>query len=84
MPQKRILSLWFPRLAAERVMRLERGLPAGPLAVVADQRGAHRHAGQLGGLLVATDRIKVATKARVLRGHIHHEGQPTEDERGQG
>jgi len=40
MPQKRILSLWFPRLAAERVMRLERGLPSGPLAVVADQRGA--------------------------------------------
>ena len=40
MPQKRILSLWFPRLAAERVLRLERGLPGGPLAVVGDQRGA--------------------------------------------
>ncbi|MCB1349911.1 MAG: DNA polymerase Y family protein, partial [Maritimibacter sp.] len=40
MPQKRLLSLWFPRLAAERVMRLDRGLPAGPLAVVADRRGA--------------------------------------------
>ncbi len=40
MPQKRILSLWFPRLAAERIMRLGRGLAPGPLAVVADQRGA--------------------------------------------
>ena len=40
MPQKRILSLWFPRLAAERLMRLERGLACGPLAVVADRRGA--------------------------------------------
>ena len=40
MPPKRLLSLWFPRLAAERVARFERGLPAGPLAVVADRRGA--------------------------------------------
>ncbi len=40
MSRKRILSLWFPRLAAERVMRLDRRLPSGPLAVVADQRGA--------------------------------------------
>ncbi len=32
---RRILSLWFPRLAAERVLRLERGALSGPLAVVA-------------------------------------------------
>ncbi len=40
MPPKRHLSLWFPRLAAERFLRLERGLPAGPFVVVADQKGA--------------------------------------------
>ncbi len=32
---RRILSLWFPRLAAERVMRQGRGMIDGPLAVVA-------------------------------------------------
>ncbi|MFC3613270.1 Y-family DNA polymerase [Lutimaribacter marinistellae] len=36
MSKRRILSLWFPRLGAERVMRAERGLPPGPLAVVAE------------------------------------------------
>lgn len=40
MPRKRFLSLWFPRLAVERLARLDRGLAPGPLAVVADQRGA--------------------------------------------
>lgn len=49
MPQRRILSLWFPRLAAERVLRLHRhGLaldhdPEGralPFAIVANDRGA--------------------------------------------
>ncbi|MBV7407569.1 DNA polymerase Y family protein [Maritimibacter sp. DP1N21-5] len=40
MPPKRHLSLWFPRLAAERLIRLERGLPPGPFVVVEDQRGA--------------------------------------------
>ncbi|MGH1367889.1 MAG: DUF6504 family protein [Maritimibacter sp.] len=40
MPAKRYLSLWFPRLAAERMLRLERGLPTGPFVVVEDQRGA--------------------------------------------
>lgn len=40
MPAKRHLSLWFPRLAAERLLRLERGLPSGPFVVVEDQRGA--------------------------------------------
>ncbi len=37
MPHRRILSLWFPRLAAERILRLERGRIDGPLAVVADR-----------------------------------------------
>ena len=38
--KRRILSLWFPRLAAERVLRAEPGLADRPLAVVADRRGA--------------------------------------------
>jgi protein ImuB len=37
MPHRRILSLWFPRLAAERVLRLERRTREGPLAIVADR-----------------------------------------------
>ena len=37
--QRRILSLWFPRLAAERVMR--QGMGSGPLAVV-EERGNMR------------------------------------------
>ena len=36
----RILSLWFPRLAAERLLRAEPALAGRPLAVVADHRGA--------------------------------------------
>ena len=40
MPNKRVLSLWFPRLSAERFLRLDRGLPHGPFAVVADQNNA--------------------------------------------
>ena len=40
MPQRRILSLWFPRLAAERCLRDLRGLPHGPFAVVGDDRNA--------------------------------------------
>jgi protein ImuB len=31
---RRILSLWFPRLGAERVLRLARGSLSGPLAIV--------------------------------------------------
>ncbi len=34
-PHRRILSVWFPRLAAERYLRLERGTITGPFAVVA-------------------------------------------------
>ena len=37
MSNRRILSLWFPRLGAERLMRAHRGVEAGPLAVVAER-----------------------------------------------
>jgi len=36
MPHRRILSLWFPRLGAERILRLERPPEDAPFAVVAD------------------------------------------------
>ncbi|MEP3298951.1 MAG: DNA polymerase Y family protein [Pseudoruegeria sp.] len=36
MPNRRILSLWFPRLGAERLLRQERGLIDAPMAVVRD------------------------------------------------
>ena len=35
MSRRRILSVWFPRLAAERVLRTERGTLTGPFAIVA-------------------------------------------------
>jgi protein ImuB len=34
MPQRRVLSVWFPRLAAERLMRHDADVGAGPLAIV--------------------------------------------------
>jgi protein ImuB len=37
MPNRRILSLWFPRLGAERLIRAARGMDEAPLAVVAEQ-----------------------------------------------
>jgi len=37
---RRILSLWFPRLAVERMLRRRREVLALPFAVVADQGGA--------------------------------------------
>lgn len=37
---RRILSIWFPRLAAERVLRLERGTLGGAVAVVATEHNA--------------------------------------------
>ena len=40
MKHRRILSLWFPRLAAERCLRLERGLLPRPFAVAGDVRQA--------------------------------------------
>ena len=38
MPNRRILSLWFPRLGADRLMRAARGTLDAPLAVV-EERG---------------------------------------------
>lgn len=40
MLRRRILSLWFPRLAADRAVRQEAHLAGLPLAVIADRRGA--------------------------------------------
>ena len=40
MPNRRILSLWFPRLAAERILRQRREVLPLPFAVVADRNGA--------------------------------------------
>ena len=40
MPQRRILSLWFPRLAAERTLRAEPQLAEQPLAIIGEVRGA--------------------------------------------
>ena len=40
MAAKRILSLWFPRLAADRVQRLRGDALPQPLAVVGDRNGA--------------------------------------------
>ncbi len=40
MPNRRILSLWFPRLAAERALRLRRVALPLPFAIVGDQMGA--------------------------------------------
>ncbi|WP_135450873.1 Y-family DNA polymerase [Tabrizicola caldifontis] len=40
MAGRRILSLWFPRLAAERVLRRRQDIDAPPLAVVGDRGGA--------------------------------------------
>ncbi len=40
MSYRRILSLWFPRLAAERALRLRRDVLPLPFAIVADQNGA--------------------------------------------
>jgi len=37
MPNRRILSLWFPRLGAERLLRMDRGYLDAPFAVVADR-----------------------------------------------
>ncbi|WP_172298237.1 DNA polymerase Y family protein [Pseudoruegeria sp. HB172150] len=38
MPARRILSIWFPRLAAERLMRMDPGLAEQPFAVVEDRQ----------------------------------------------
>ena len=40
MSNRRILSLWFPRLAAERALRLRRDVLPMPFAMVGDLNGA--------------------------------------------
>jgi len=40
MPNRRILSLWFPRLGAERLLRAERGMRDAPFAVVGERKNA--------------------------------------------
>ncbi len=40
MAGRRILSLWFPRLAADRIVRRRGDVVPGPLAVVGDRNGA--------------------------------------------
>ena len=57
MGKRRILSLWFPRLGAERLMRAGHGQPDTPLAVVAEQQNAQvisslNRAGEVAGLHV--------------------------------
>jgi protein ImuB len=42
MVPKRILSLWFPRLGAERLLRARRGLPEAPFAVIEQVGSAQR------------------------------------------
>ncbi len=63
MPQRRILSLWFPRLAAERILRLEPGLMEAPFAVVADR-----------GNMQVLASLSVSAQAEGLR-----RGQPVRD-----
>ena len=40
MPTRRILSIWFPHLAAERVLRGHRGAILNPFAIVAQDSNA--------------------------------------------
>ncbi|NCO17752.1 MAG: DNA polymerase Y family protein, partial [Alphaproteobacteria bacterium] len=60
---RRILSLWFPRLAVERMLRRRREVLALPFAVVADHGGAQ--------VLVSLN--------RAAEGAGLHPGQPLRD-----
>jgi protein ImuB len=42
MPRRRALSLWFPRLAAERLLRRDPAAPSAPFAVVAEEARVQR------------------------------------------
>lgn len=55
---RRILSLWFPRLAAERLLRLEPALAETPLAVV----------GEVGNLRQITALTQAASARGLMRG----------------
>ena len=63
MSNRRILSLWFPRLGADRLMRADRSHAAGPLAVVDEERNTQ----------VVTSVNLAASQAGV------HVGQPVRD-----
>ncbi|WP_424990456.1 Y-family DNA polymerase [Fluviibacterium sp. S390] len=63
MPNRRVLSLWFPRLGAERLLRQDRDVLERPLAVVADRGGAQ-----------VLSSLSVAAEAAGLRA-----GQPLRD-----
>lgn len=63
MPNRRVLSLWFPRLGAERLMRQQRGQEFGPLAVVAEEQN----------LQVVTSVNQAASRVGI------HVGQPVRD-----
>ncbi len=63
MPDRRILSLWFPRLGAERLLRLDPGAEEGPFAVVEERRG----------MQVLTALSPAASAAGLVR------GQPLQD-----
>lgn len=65
MSQRRILSLWFPRLAAERAVRQGAGVPGVPFAIVGEEKNAQ----------VLTSLSLEATEAGLAR------GQPLRDAR---
>jgi protein ImuB len=65
MPQRRILSLWFPRLSAERCLRQGFGLPGTPFAVVGEERNAQ---------------VLVSLSAEAEAAGLRH-GQPLRDAR---
>ncbi|MGR3617240.1 MAG: Y-family DNA polymerase [Paracoccaceae bacterium] len=71
MPLRRVLSLWFLRLGAERVQRIERGNLTVPLAVVEEQSNTQvitslSHAAQANGLAVG----QPLRDAHAMCGHL--------------
>ena len=58
MPHRRILSLWFPRLGAERLLRLDPDVLETPFAVVEDR----------GGMQVLSSLSQAASAAGLTRG----------------
>jgi hypothetical protein len=87
---RRILSLWFPRLAAERILRLEPGLAETPLAVIAEvgnqrQVAALNEAAQARGLyrgqplseaVALCPDLVTRIADRVRRGRVSHRAPP--------
>ncbi|MDD9717916.1 DNA polymerase Y family protein [Dinoroseobacter sp. PD6] len=62
-PARRILALWFPRLGAERALRIARPIEPGPFATVAEQGAAQ-----------VLDSLSIAASERGLQ-----PGQPLRD-----